>query len=82
MNFSIDNDLLLNNLQILTKESKLLTAQIIDEKVYQSNFNQMYLLGQYDPNLFDEVYNSFPWTRVFHVKTLARSNNPLTDPSN
>ena len=55
-------------LQILTKEGKLLTAQIINERVYQSNFNQMYLLGQYDPNLFDEVYNSFPWTRVFHVK--------------
>jgi undecaprenyl-diphosphooligosaccharide--protein glycosyltransferase len=63
-------------LQILTKEGKLLAAQIVTEKVYQSNFNQMYLLGQYDPNLFYEVYNSFPWTRVFHVKTPAQNDTP------
>jgi dolichyl-diphosphooligosaccharide--protein glycosyltransferase len=69
-------------LQIFTKEGKLLAVQIIDEKVYQSNFNQMYLLGQYDPNLFDEVYNSFPWTRVFHAKTFTRSGNALMDPYN
>ena len=69
-------------LQILTKGGKLLSAQIINEKVYQSNFNQMYLLGQYDPDLFNEVYNSFPWTRVFHVKTYSQSDIPLIDPSN
>ena len=63
-------------LQILMNGDKLISALLVDEEVYSSNFNQMYLLGQYDSNLFHEYYNSFPWTRVFHAKTFPKSNMP------
>ena len=55
-------------LQILSNQSELMSVQLIDEEVYRSNFNQMFLLGQFDDNLFEQYYNAFPWTRVFHVR--------------
>lgn len=38
------------------------------ENSYNSNINQIYLLGNYDRNRFEEVYNSFPYVRLFRVK--------------
>jgi undecaprenyl-diphosphooligosaccharide--protein glycosyltransferase len=40
----------------------------LDEVVYRSNFNQMYVLGKYDPTRFEEVYDDFPETRTFRLK--------------
>jgi undecaprenyl-diphosphooligosaccharide--protein glycosyltransferase len=40
----------------------------LTEVVYRSNFNQMYVLGKYDPARFEEVYNDFPETRTFRLK--------------
>ncbi|TAN41186.1 MAG: hypothetical protein EPN22_15740 [Nitrospirae bacterium] len=40
----------------------------LDERVFYSNFNQMYLLGKYDKDLFEEAYNVFPYARYFKVK--------------
>ena len=42
---------------------------LITPKVYKSTFNQMYLLGNYDKRYFEEVYNDFPYMRVFKLKT-------------
>jgi len=42
---------------------------LINLKVYNSAFNQMYLLGNYDKKHFEEVYNDFPHMRVFKLKT-------------
>ena len=56
-------------LQILISGSRLIRVHLVSEEVYQSNFNQMFLLGQYDKNLFEQYYNAFPWTRVFRVKS-------------
>jgi dolichyl-diphosphooligosaccharide--protein glycosyltransferase len=55
-------------LQILSNQSEPMGVQLIDEEVYRSNFNQMFLLGQFDDNLFEQYYNAFPWTRVFRVR--------------
>lgn len=55
-------------LQVISNQSDLVSVQLIDEEVYRSNFNQMFLLGQFDDNLFEQYYNAFPWTRVFRVK--------------
>lgn len=43
-------------------------ALICDDRVFMSNFNRMYILGDYDKGLFEEVYNRFPTVRVFRVK--------------
>jgi dolichyl-diphosphooligosaccharide--protein glycosyltransferase len=40
----------------------------LNEVVYRSNFNQMYMLGKYDPTRFEEIYNDFPETRTFRLK--------------
>ena len=42
--------------------------QLIDEVVFSSNYNQMFLLGRYDEELFEETYNAFPFSRLFRVK--------------
>ncbi|AEA34469.1 STT3 domain-containing protein [Hippea maritima] len=41
---------------------------VCDDRVFESNFNKMYILGDYDSGLFEEVYNKFPTARVFRVK--------------
>jgi dolichyl-diphosphooligosaccharide--protein glycosyltransferase len=40
----------------------------LSDVVYRSNFNQMYVLGKYDPTRFEEVYDDFPETRTFRLK--------------
>jgi len=40
----------------------------LGDVVYRSNFNQMYVLGKYDPTRFEEVFNDFPETRTFRLK--------------
>ena len=54
-------------LQIHRSGDKFLGAYLLDEAVFESNFNQMYLLGQFDHDLFEETYNAFPWVRAFKV---------------
>lgn len=53
-------------LQVLIK-GKSMTHFLMNEAVYKSNFNQMYLLGRYDKTLFKEVYNKFPSARAYEV---------------
>ena len=40
---------------------------LTDRKVFNSNFNQMYLLGRFDKEKFKEIYNKFPYARAFEV---------------
>jgi dolichyl-diphosphooligosaccharide--protein glycosyltransferase len=44
-------------------------GQFLPDAVYRSNFNQMYMLGKYDPTRFEEIYNDFPETRTFRLKS-------------
>jgi len=41
--------------------------QVIKEVVYQSNFNQMFVLGRYDPRLFRPVVEDHPVLRAFEL---------------
>lgn len=54
-------------LQIHRSGDKFLGAYLLDEAIFKSNFNQMYLLGQFDHDLFAETYNAFPWARAFKI---------------
>jgi len=55
-------------LQLLVSGKQIVEVQLIDEAVFRSNYNQMFLLGRYDGKLFEETYNAFPFSRLFRVK--------------
>jgi hypothetical protein len=55
-------------LQMLVSGNQIVEVQLIDEVVFQSNYNQMFLLGRYDEELFEETYNAFPFSRLYKVK--------------
>jgi dolichyl-diphosphooligosaccharide--protein glycosyltransferase len=51
-------------LQIVMKQNKVNMILVADEPLFRSNFNQQYLLGNYDRNTFSEAYNASPMVRV------------------
>lgn len=55
-------------LQVMMKKGKVYMILVADEKLFRTNFNQQYLLGNYDRRYFEEVYNNFPVARVLKVK--------------
>jgi len=55
-------------LQLLVVGKNIVEVQLIDEAVFQSNYNQMFLLGVYQKDLFEETYNAFPFSRLYKVK--------------
>jgi len=55
-------------LQLLVAGNQIVEVQLIDEEVYRSNYNQMFLLGRYRKDLYEETYNAFPFSRLFKVK--------------
>ena len=46
----------------------IISLFLMDEIVYNSSFVQLYLLGNYNPELYEEVASYFPYLRVYHVK--------------
>ena len=55
-------------LQLLVAGNQIVEVQLIDEVVFLSNYNQMFLLGRYRKDLYEETYNAFPFSRLFRVK--------------
>jgi hypothetical protein len=55
-------------LQMLVSGNQIVEVQLIDEEVYRSNYNQMFLLGRYRKDLYEETYNAFPFSRLYRVK--------------
>ena len=55
-------------LQLIVVGTNIVEVQLIDEVVFQSNFNQMFLLGVYQKDLFEEIYNAYPFSRLYRVK--------------
>ncbi|KJU83743.1 oligosaccharyl transferase stt3 subunit [Candidatus Magnetobacterium bavaricum] len=55
-------------LQLFVRDRNVFALYLLNEEVYASNFNQMYVLGKYDKDLYEEVYNNFPVLRLFKVK--------------
>lgn len=44
-------------------------VKLLPKRLYNTNLNQIYLLGNFDRSLFEEVYNEFPFARLLRVKT-------------
>jgi dolichyl-diphosphooligosaccharide--protein glycosyltransferase len=57
-----------NTLQLLVAGQRIVEVQLIDEVVFRSNYNQMFLLGKYREDLYEETYNALPFSRLFRVK--------------
>jgi len=55
-------------LQVLTNERGAYDFYLLTQRVYESNFNQMYFLGRYDESRFELVYSDFPAARLFRLK--------------
>jgi dolichyl-diphosphooligosaccharide--protein glycosyltransferase len=55
-------------LQMLVSGNQIVEVQLIDEVVFRSNYNQMFLLGRYREDLYEETYNAFPYSRLFRFK--------------
>ena len=55
-------------LQVLMKNNKIRMILVAGERLFQSNFNQQFLLGNYDRSAFEEVYNDVPLARVLKVR--------------
>jgi hypothetical protein len=53
-------------------DADTLTGLLVREPVYRSNFNQMFVLGRIDPELFSERLNAFPEARLFEFVDAAR----------
>jgi dolichyl-diphosphooligosaccharide--protein glycosyltransferase len=58
-------------LQVLMKNNKIYMILVADDRLFPTNFNQQFLLGNYDRRYFEEVYNNFPVARVLKVKRTA-----------
>lgn len=59
-------------LQLLMKKNKIFNIMLLNNRLFSSNFNQQFLLGNIDKKLYKEVYNNFPVARAF--KVLPRKN--------
>ncbi len=54
-------------LQILMKDKKIFKIMLCNNSLFNSNFNQQFILGNIDKNLYQEVYNNFPVARAFKI---------------
>ncbi|RME68160.1 MAG: hypothetical protein D6778_02250 [Nitrospirae bacterium] len=57
---------------VLVRDRQIKGIFLLDEEVLRSNLVQMFLLGNYDRKLFEEVHNDFPVLRAFRVKLSAQ----------
>jgi dolichyl-diphosphooligosaccharide--protein glycosyltransferase len=55
---------------MMPNEKQFSEIYLMEEAVWASNFNQMYLLGIYDKDVFEEVFHAFPIARLFRLKDL------------
>ena len=55
-------------LQVLMTNNKIRMILVADERLFRTNFNQQFLLGNYDRRYFEEVYNDVPLARVLKVR--------------
>jgi dolichyl-diphosphooligosaccharide--protein glycosyltransferase len=59
-------------LEIIRASGKAIAVYLLDEPAFESNLNQMYVLGRFDGGAFEEVYNDFPNARAFRVRSSPR----------
>ncbi len=58
-------------LQILIANNEIIQIQIVEDRLFWSNFNQQYILGNYDRRYFEEIYNAWPVARVLRVRNIS-----------
>ena len=66
-------------LQVLMKNNKVYMILVADDRLFPTNFNQQFLLGNFDRRYFEEVYNNFPVARLLKVKSADEANPALPD---
>jgi dolichyl-diphosphooligosaccharide--protein glycosyltransferase len=54
-------------MEIIFAAGEVKGVYLLDEPAFQSNLNQMFVLGRFDATLFKEAYNDFPYARAFRV---------------
>jgi dolichyl-diphosphooligosaccharide--protein glycosyltransferase len=59
-------------MEIILSAGKVAGIYLLDEAAFQSNLNQMFMIGRFDQDLFEEVYNEFPYARAFRVRAGRR----------
>ena len=62
-------------IQMLMKDNAIFSIQLLNEELFKTNFNQQFILGRYDKNYFEEVYNNFLTARVFKVLKKREDQN-------
>ena len=60
---------------IMANPRQFSEVQLMEDDVYLSNFNQMFLLGKFDPEYFEETLNAFPMSRLFRFKFPQKSSS-------
>lgn len=55
-------------LQVLADDKGANAFYLLTDRVFRSNFNQLYFLGRYDPSRFEEVFVDFPTVRVYRLR--------------
>ncbi|MCA1932759.1 MAG: hypothetical protein LDL13_04200 [Calditerrivibrio sp.] len=55
-------------LQIVLSNNKVFISYLLDDEIFNSNFNQLYFFGKYDNNLFEKIYDNFPIMRVYRIR--------------
>jgi undecaprenyl-diphosphooligosaccharide---protein glycotransferase len=59
-------------MEIVLSSGKVAGVYLLDEPAFESNLNQMFVLGRFDGELFEEVYNDVPFARAFRVRAGPR----------
>jgi hypothetical protein len=57
-------------MQLVSADNADSELHILKPFVFESNFNQMYVLGRHDERLFREVWNRYPAVRAFELLPL------------
>jgi len=52
--------------EVVSRNGKTLFL-LLDQNAYNSVFNKMFILKQYNPRLFAPIYDNFPYTVIFQV---------------
>ncbi|MCG6552652.1 MAG: hypothetical protein L7F77_10020 [Candidatus Magnetominusculus sp. LBB02] len=56
-------------LELFALGNAINSVVVVNDIFFNSNLNQMYLLGSYDKSLFEETYSALPVARLFRIKT-------------
>jgi undecaprenyl-diphosphooligosaccharide---protein glycotransferase len=62
--------------EIVIAAGAVKAVYLLDEPAFESNLNQMFVLGRFDPARFEEAFNDFPYARAFRVLAPPGRFNP------